>query len=550
MAATAVAGSNQLTCSQVIDYKNKRMFYLVGGSDLEKFRVLTEIFHRILTPLYGSQDKALEQIKEGKDRVCYLLYDEETPVGVLVFKTVLSNEFAEFGITDSIEIKSLFLDHSANNSGKGLGSSLVDKLKTEVANLKLGHKGIHVTVSETKEESLNFFKKKGFVISHAWKDRYIRGVTEYLLSCPAEDQDVAALTNKLRSSGIHQIVPAGKEDIPELVHIIHKAHFDDIHALKKLSDGTFISGSKDNCLYKWNDKEEMVSIVDEVEPEYQDERDWITAVEVINDEYWISGMRNGRAFLWKTNGEFIREIPLKLPKLGDFVSNVKNVRRINCFAPKKDPQKPGVLVGFPTLMDEYNFIEGRTASVTKVHDNDWVYSINPIDQSSILTVTGCIVDLWKKQEGAWNFHGTVLNEGKKIPNPSGSKPKFQRAFISGLAKIGGDLSPHYGVSLFTGIVGFFDLNQRKMVQEWKEHKGRVWNIEPIHSDLFATGGEDKTVKLWDPRRRESVKTIGGHPGMVTTLLHLKGNVLLAGSCSEVTQKLDKEAQIRFLDLRG
>ncbi len=35
---------------------------------------------------------------------------------------------------------------------------------------------------------------------------------------------------------------------PELLHIIHDAHLDDIHCLKKLSDGTFVSGSKDNSI--------------------------------------------------------------------------------------------------------------------------------------------------------------------------------------------------------------------------------------------------------------------------------------------------------------
>ena len=97
-----------------------RVFHPVGGQHLEKMNVVTEIFNRILVPLYGSQDKALQQIRESADRKCFLLYEDEIPAGVLVFKTVLTNEFAEFGIKNSIEIKSLFVDQSAKIPGEGL----------------------------------------------------------------------------------------------------------------------------------------------------------------------------------------------------------------------------------------------------------------------------------------------------------------------------------------------------------------------------------------------------------------------------------------------
>lgn len=163
-----------------------RVLHQVDGRDLEKMAIVEEIFNRVLTPLYGDQMKAINQIRESVDRKCYLLFDNDLPAGVLVFKTVLSNEFAEFGITDSIEIKSLFVHNAEQNSGRGLGSNLINKLMEEVSDLALNHKGIHVTVSETKEDSMAFFQKKGFKIAHAWKDRYVQNVTEYLLSCPAK----------------------------------------------------------------------------------------------------------------------------------------------------------------------------------------------------------------------------------------------------------------------------------------------------------------------------------------------------------------------------
>ena|SRR3990167_6070894 len=172
-----------------IVFQTTRVFYPVGGVHLEKFDALIEIFHGVLAPLYGSQDKAIDQIRESKDRRCWLLYEGPQPVGVLVFKTVLSDEFVSEGVAQSVEIKSLFVVDPLKNSGKGIGSELLEKLQREVDQLALGHLNIHVTVSETKQESLSFFCKKGFYIAHAWKDRYLPGVTEYLLACPAVSEE-------------------------------------------------------------------------------------------------------------------------------------------------------------------------------------------------------------------------------------------------------------------------------------------------------------------------------------------------------------------------
>jgi hypothetical protein len=90
----------------------------VRGEQVDK--KIAFFFKEVLEPIYGSQEKALRKIREGEDRIC-LLATESTgnPVGVLQYKTELSNEFADLGIQNSLELKTLFVINAQENSGKG-----------------------------------------------------------------------------------------------------------------------------------------------------------------------------------------------------------------------------------------------------------------------------------------------------------------------------------------------------------------------------------------------------------------------------------------------
>lgn len=494
----------------------------------DKMRVLQEIFDRVLTPLYGSQQDALNKIALAKDRVCYLLYEQSHPIGVIVFKTLLSDEFSSFGVQKSIEIKSLFVVESETNSGRGVGSALFNKVVEEADNLKLNHDSLHVTVSEKKEESLNFFKRKGFRIVHRWLGKYIAGSTEFLLSRPAH------LPSPRGSLPVAHSTLSAKAKMA-----IPNTHWGDIHGLILLSDGTLISGSKDNSLCKWNQNGELLRVIKDIEPNDIDSKDWITALSVLNDEYWLSGERNGRVSLWNTAGDFIKNIHPKLPK-ADHISHEFNKHRVMCLVPGVNKQKLNFFIGFPTLFDEYNSIEGRTVSSTKAHNNDWVYCIHPLQEDRILTVTGGAIDVWTKSNSIWNRQKTVLPENKK----RGS----QRAFISALKPL--KSSPHhYGLGVLDGCVKVADLEQGKIVREWKEHTKRVWAVENITREVFASCGEDKTIKLWDVRTEKSVSNLTGHVGEVTCLLSLSDDVFAAGTCPENILPHNEGAQILFYDLR-
>lgn len=527
--------------------ETNRAFYQVGGEYPEKMDVLTEIFNRVLEPLYGPQAKAIEQIRQSKDRKCFLLYENDLPAGVIAFKTDVSDEYAKLGVKNSIEVKSLFVDQSAQNSGRGLGSALVDKLKREVELLGIAYDSIHVTVSETKPESLMFFQKKGFAISHAWKDRYVKGVTEYLLCCPRLLQGILPSVEdlSLQMTGLS----TNEKEAPELIHIIHNAHMDDIHCLKKLSDGTFVSGSKDNCLYKWNARGERVKIVDEIEPTNQREANWITALEVVNDEYFVSGARHGQLQLWKTNGDYVKELKAKLPRPNDHVSLPLNKRRITCLAAGTNANKPSVFVGLPTMFDRFNLIEGRTESAVKVHPNDWVYAIKPLTDTSVLTVIGATIQLWNQTDGSWVHGGQLMAEQKRYNTIIDGKKRQQRAFISDVAALDVQ-NRQFAVANFDSSIKILDTSTRFIVQNWQEHQGRVWKLEKFTDQIFASSGEDGTVKLWDVREtQKSVRTINVAYGQVTSMLALDDHTLLTGSCPDVAKNVVKKAQIRFYELR-
>lgn len=524
-----------------------RVFYEVGGKHPEKMHVVTEIFHRVLVPLYGPQEKAIEQIRLSLDRKCFLLYENDLPAGVLVFKTIPTDEYAKEGVTGSVEVKSLFVDQSNQNSGRGLGSCLVDKLHREVEQLGIAYNSFHLTVSETKPESLQFFQKKGFRVAYEWKDRYMPGVTEYLLCCPRKLQGILPSVEDLTAqmSGLS----TQDHDEPQLLHIIHNAHTDDIHCLKKLSDGTFVSGSKDNCLYKWNTKGELVKIVDEIEPTNQRDANWITALEVVNDAYFVSGARHGQLLLWKTNGDFVKELKAKLPRPNDHVSLPLNKRRITCLAAGTNSHKPSIFVGLPTMFDSFNLIEGRTESAVKVHPNDWVYAIKPLTDTSVLTVIGTTIEVWNQKDDSWVHGGQLMPEQKKYYTTIDGKKRQQRPFISDVLALDAQNS-QFAVASFDSTVKILDITTKKIVQNWQEHKGRVWKLEKVSDHLFASSAEDGTVKLWDIREtQKSAHTINVAHGQVTSMLALNEHILLTGSCPETAKNVVKSAQIRFYELR-
>lgn len=153
-------------------------FKLVNGKHPD-FAIVTNLFTTVIEPLYGDQTSALQKIASAKDRECQLMYCGREVVGLMVYKITSTTELTHHGIPNSLELKTFFLVNPAKNSGKGLGTKMFRRL--EATTRLRGFRYIHVTVSEEKPESFQFFTKREFAVLETWDGKYKPGIHEHLM---------------------------------------------------------------------------------------------------------------------------------------------------------------------------------------------------------------------------------------------------------------------------------------------------------------------------------------------------------------------------------
>ena len=77
-------------------------------------------------------------------------------------------------------MKSLVIIEPSDRTREAYGAMLVNRV-TKLAQRNFA-KNLHITVSERDQKMAEFLKSKGFSVGKTWKDKYIKGVKEYLLS--------------------------------------------------------------------------------------------------------------------------------------------------------------------------------------------------------------------------------------------------------------------------------------------------------------------------------------------------------------------------------
>lgn len=154
------------------------------------FDFVKEIFERMIKPVYGDITLTLEKIRKAEDRRCEFIVSEETGkcLGLIIYKTALVNEFAKLRIQNSLEVKTLLVINPEKNSGKGIGTALLKRVESVATQLSAS--SIHLTVSELRPQALNFFEKRNFKLHASWKDKYKKGVKEYLLAKPLQQKQM------------------------------------------------------------------------------------------------------------------------------------------------------------------------------------------------------------------------------------------------------------------------------------------------------------------------------------------------------------------------
>ncbi|NGX63833.1 MAG: hypothetical protein KR126chlam6_01249 [Candidatus Anoxychlamydiales bacterium] len=137
---------------------DKIKFIQVNGNS-QYFPIIIKSFKERLEHLYGNQDKGIEKVKKSDDRICEVLFVNKSPVGLIVLKKELQNEY---GISNSLELKTLFLINPEKNSGQGYGTLLIKRILIKAKKLKA--QSIYCTCAQSNINSFLFIQKMDFTV--------------------------------------------------------------------------------------------------------------------------------------------------------------------------------------------------------------------------------------------------------------------------------------------------------------------------------------------------------------------------------------------------
>lgn len=339
----------------------------------------------------------------------------------------------------------------------------------------------------------------------------------------------------------HRLSETSKKNFAKgYVAKIVNAHSDDVHGIVAIDNNRFVSGSKDNDIKIWDDQGNLETTFSN--QLYKTYKTWITALCVLKDGTIVSGSRSGNITFWDQMGNI--ELEKRYAPPSNHVCKQRNMNRIHCVNEFPFTDSPMFFTGTACYMQLWNR-KGKLILNAKAHNNDWVYSVLPLDESRIVLAIGDDLELWTKQQNAPTRKETLVKEVRVQ-----GKHRHQRPLISSILKIE-NLADRLAITCFDGTVRLIDVNQRKEVQKLCGHAAgkRVWNVVNVCPNVIASSGEDATIKLWDIRTSKEVLTIGKFPDRVSCLTKLGDHMLVAGSCPKDPYASESKAEITLWDYR-
>ena len=326
------------------------------------------------------------------------------------------------------------------------------------------------------------------------------------------------------------------------LYTLRNAHEDDVHGLIRLSDTSFVSGSKDTSIHMWNDKFEKERSLD-MENLQRGYTHWITALVAFKGGFWASGNRHGTLTVWDKEGKNLSTIRHEMGRdaKDQFFCKDRNKTRINCIT-ELDPAEGILLAGTAKCIQVWNMKEATLVKEYAASANDWVYCIEVLDNKNFLVVIGSDLEHWDMTSE--EPQKSSLISKSHVRDRSGKRPH-----ISAITRMLHNTS-HFGAAFFDGTVKVIDVPSGKILKTCAEHRERVWAVANISPHVFASSADDKTIKIWDVRQEKSVKTIGGNPGRVSSLLLLNPTTLISASCPDKVYESQEKASLSFWDIRS
>lgn len=329
----------------------------------------------------------------------------------------------------------------------------------------------------------------------------------------------------------------------EPVFTISNAHQDDIHGFVQVSPDSFASASKDATLKLWSTDGSLLRELQHMSG--RDYRYWGTALSSLPDGSWISGSRDGDITQWSQKGELKNNGQYRSSGVASACKD-RNQARVNCITPISEDT---VLLGVPRAVVAWDLKTSKVLCRYEAHPNDWVYCIECLENKDLLVVIGSVLELWHKNEREIEKTSLLLEDIRE-------RRPGQRPHISAIKRLEHDRDL-LANALFDGTVKILNLATRKLVRDYKEHgpggpkqTTRVWSVENLFPQVFASSGDDGTIKIWDVRQGRSVATIGNQPGRVSSLLRIAPEQFISAACPDDLRSARERASISFWDIRA